>query len=97
MFSKQSVILLQVHYLHIKHSRYKYIEVCLNTQQFEIRVRCSQIILMNRVEMYHHPWYVAQTKKAGCILTMGFEYLENYLQLNRCNKRSSDLISVSLL
>ena len=35
---------------------------------------------MNRVELYHQPWYVVPRRKHSCPLAMGFEYFGNYLQ-----------------
>ena len=64
-------------------------EVCLNTKHFEICVHCSQIILMNRVGLSHHAWYVVSRRKHRCLLTMGFEHLGNFSQLNECCKRNS--------
>ena len=71
------------------HGDVSMMDVRLNTKHFEIRVRYSQIILMNRVGLSHHPWYVVSRRKHGCLLTMGFEHLENFLQMNERNKHNS--------
>ena len=69
MFSKLKYIICMTH------SGFKNTEVCLNTNHFEILVRCSQIILMNHVGLSHHPWYVVSRRNHRYPLTMDFEPL----------------------